>query len=157
GIGPSIVYRALGKTAPASVNLWIMGPDGSNQKSLAPGLNQANATCPGDGTWVYYVDRGDNGYIKRISVQGGTPETILAKGVGAFDVSRDGKRIVTTEVRAFDHRVMWRVDDVESRKPEYYEADQRVLENPVFSPNGKELVFSVREKGVDNLWRRPLE
>jgi serine/threonine protein kinase len=157
GNGPSIVYRALGKTGPASVNLWIMGLDGSNQKPLAPGLNQADAMCPGDGNWVYYVDRGDNGYIKRIPVQGGAPETIIGKGVGAFDVSRDGKKIVTTEVRAFDHHVMWRVDDVEARKTEYYEADQRVLENPAFSPTGKEMVYAVREKGVDNLWKRPME
>jgi eukaryotic-like serine/threonine-protein kinase len=155
--GQSIVYRPLGKSAPGAVNLWIMATDGSNQKPLMEGANQAEPECPGDGNWVYYIDRGDHGYIKRISVQGGMPETIIAKALGSFDVSRDGKKILTTDVREFDHKVMWRVDDVESRKPEFYEADQRVLENPVFAPGGKEVVYSVREKGVDNLWKRNVE
>jgi Tol biopolymer transport system component len=77
--------------------------------------------------------------------------------LGSFNVSRDGKKILTADVREFDHKVMWRVDDLESRKPEFYEADQRALENPVFAPGGKEVVYSVREKGVDNLWKRGIE
>jgi len=49
------------------------------------------------------------------------------------------------------------VVDLETMKAEYYEADQRMLDGATFSPDGKEAIFAVREKGVDNLWARALE
>ena len=157
GGGQYIVYRPLGKNGPASVNLWIMRADGSDQKELTKGQNQAEAACPGDGKWVYYLDRDDRDFVKRISVPDGKTETVIDKPVAEFDVSADGKKILMTDVRAFDHKEMWRVLDVETKKSEYYEADQRVLGQASFSPDGKDALYLVRERGVDNLWTRALE
>jgi Tol biopolymer transport system component len=51
---------------------------------------------------------------------------------------------------------MWRVDDLTTHKTEYHEADPRAEDTPVFAPGGTEVIYSVREKGTDNLWTRSL-
>jgi Tol biopolymer transport system component len=78
--------------------------------------------------------------------------------VGAFDLSPDGKEIVSLEVREQDHKLMLRIDNVESQKTAYTGVDQRALPNGLsFTPDGKSVVYLVREKGVDNLWAQPLD
>ncbi len=157
GGGEYIVYRPLGKNGQASVNLWIMRTDGSEQKELIAGQNHSDPSCPGDGKWAYYLDRDDRNYLKRVSVPDGKTEALVEKSVGGYAISADGKKILISDVRPFDHKEMWRVLDVGTRKAEYYEADQRMMDGATFSPDGKDAVYIVREKGVDNLWTRPLE
>jgi eukaryotic-like serine/threonine-protein kinase len=157
GGGDFIVYRPLGKSAPASVTLWVMRANGSEQKPLTTGQNQADPLCRGDGKWVYFSDRDDEGKIKRVSLEGGIPETVIPLAVGSFDLSPDGKRILSTHIREFDHKIVWRVDTVDTHEQQYYEADQRVGGGAGYSADGKEVVYFVREKGVDNLWKRRLE
>jgi eukaryotic-like serine/threonine-protein kinase len=157
GGGDSIVYRPLGKSGPASVTLWVMRADGSDQKPLTTGRNQADPLCRGNGRWVYFSDRDDEGKIKRVVIEGGMPETVIPLAVGNFDLSPDGKKILSTDIREFDHKIVWRVDTVDTHKQEFYEADQRVVGGAGYSAEGKEVVYIVREKGVDNLWKRKLE
>ena len=126
-------------------------------RSLTTGQNQADPVCRGDGRWVYFSDRDDEGKIKRVSIEGGMPETVIPRAMGAFDLSPDGKKILSTDIREFDHRIVWRVDTVDTHKQEFYEADQRVVGGAGYSADGKEVVYFVREKGVDNLWKRKLE
>jgi eukaryotic-like serine/threonine-protein kinase len=154
--GRKIVFRTFGRSGPASETLWTMDADGTNQKALTTGQNQANAQCPGDGKWVYYTDRGDNNFVKRVPIEGGTPEVVVAKSTPDFEMSPDGKRIISMEVRQFDHHTMWRVDDLTTHKAEYHEADQRAEDTPTFAPGGADVIYTVREKGTDNLWTRPL-
>ena len=154
--GHKIVFRTFGRSGPASETLWTMDADGTNQKALTTGQNQANAQCPDDGKWVYYTDRGDRNFLKRVPVEGGTPEVVVAKSIAEFEMSPDGKRAISTEVRQFDHHTMWRVDELTTHKTEYHEADQRAEDTPVFAPGGTDVIYSVREKGTDNLWTRGL-
>jgi serine/threonine protein kinase len=155
--GEQIVFRPLAMSSPASVNLWVMRKDGTDQKPLTKGDNQGNPVCSADGKWVYYTDRDDRSFIKRVPIIGGAPETVVAEAIPTFDLSPDGKKILSTDVREFDHKVVWRVDDVETHKPEYFEADQRVVSGGTkFSKDGKAVVYVVREKGVDNLWKKTL-
>ena len=154
--GDLVVYRPLAMSSPASVNLWVMQKDGTDQKQLTKGDNQAGPVCSPDNKWVYYTDRDDRSYIKRIPLAGGTPETVVAEGIQFFDLSPDGKKILSTDVREFDHKVVWRLDDVETHKPELFEADQRVSDGVRFSSDGKSVLYIVRLKGVDNLWKKAL-
>jgi serine/threonine protein kinase len=157
GAGEYVVYRPWGKNGQASVNLWIMHADGSDQKELTKGQNQTDPVCPGDGKWVYYIDHDDRGSLKRASVPEGKIETVIDKPVSGFEISGDGKKALMTDVRPFDHIQMWRVLDVQTNKSEFYEADQRVLGGATFSPDGKDATYVVREKGTDNLWTRTLQ
>jgi hypothetical protein len=62
------------------------------------------------------------------------------------------------EVRELDHKLMLRIDNVETRKMYYSDLDQRALPDALaFAPDGKGVIYVVREKGVDNLWLQPLD
>jgi len=104
------------------------------------------------------VDNADSRYVKRVSVEGGSPETVVKYAVGSFALSPDGKEIVSFEVRELDHKLMLRIDNVETHQMTYSDIDQRALPDELaFTPDGKGVVYLVREKGVDNLWLQPLD
>jgi hypothetical protein len=95
--------------------------------------------------------------LKRVSIDGGTPELVLKTGIGSYNISPDGKSVLTTEVREFDHKLMLRVDSLETKTTQYHDIDQRALESVKFMPGEKSIIYVVREKGVDNLWMQPLD
>src|SRR2546422_687559 len=90
--GRVVVFREVGKSGSAAANLWRMEIRGSNPAQLTFGLNEAEPKCAGEGKWVYYIDHADNRFVKRIPLDGGSPETVLKAPVGIFDLSPDGKR-----------------------------------------------------------------
>jgi eukaryotic-like serine/threonine-protein kinase len=157
GDGKYLILRIIGHAGKPAVNLWRLDSNGGNQTQLTSGMSEADPSCSRDGQWVYFVDRADGNNLKRISISGGAPETVLKIGVGLYSISPDGKSILTTEVREFDHKLMLRVDSTETHQTQYHDIDQRALEAVTFSPDGKSIVYIVREKGVDNLWLQPLD
>jgi eukaryotic-like serine/threonine-protein kinase len=158
GDGQYIVYRQLGSNGGSSANLWRMDLTGTNQKQLTTGRNEQEPTCAKTGAWVYYVDNNDNRYVKRIPVDGGSPDTVVKHAVGAFALSPSGNEIVSLDVRELDHKLMLRIDNVETRQMTLSDIDQRALPDHLsYTPDGKGVVYLVREKGVDNLWLQPLD
>jgi Tol biopolymer transport system component len=158
GDGRYIVYRVIGTTSMASANLARMDLDGSNVKQLTHGLNEREPTCPKTGAWVYFVDSDDNGYVKRVPVEGGTPETVVKYSVGAYALSPGGTEIASLELRELDHKLILRLDNVNTHQMKYADMDQHALPNALaYTPDGQGIVYMVREKGVDNLWLQPLD
>jgi len=149
-----IAFRQFRRGGGSGANLWRMNFDGTDQKQLTTGLNDVRPVCSADGKWVYYVDATDNGYIKRVSVDGGSAETIVKSPVGMFSVSPDGTKTLTLDVRDFDHKLVLRTDNVETHATEYLNVDPRASFPLAFGPDGKSIVYNVREHGVDNLWRQ---
>jgi serine/threonine protein kinase len=152
-----IVFRQVGRTGGASANLWRMRFDGTEQKQLTSGVNDTLPQCSSDGQWVYYLDANDNRYVKRVPVEGGSVETALQNSVGQFSLSPDGSKVLTMEVRDFDHKLVLRADDVETHKAEYLNVDPRATFPFGYGPGGSSIVYNVREHGVDNLWRQGLD
>ncbi len=158
GDGRYVVYRQVGSSSGTSANLWRMDLNGTNQKQLTSGRNEQEPACAKTGDWVYYVDDVDSRYVKRVSVEGSSPETVVKYSVGAYGLSPEGKEIVSFEVRELDHKLMLRVDNVETHQMTYSDMDQRALPDELaFTPDGKGVVYLVREKGVENLWLQPLD
>jgi serine/threonine protein kinase len=158
GDGRYLVFRQLARTSAASSNLWRMNIDGSDQRQLTSGLSDHTPACSKDGRWVYYVDNNDNHFLKRVSIDGGSPETVVNFSLGYYALSPDGKQVASLEVRELDHKLMLRLDSTEAHHMVYHNMDQRALEEGLaFSPDGKTIVYIVREKGVDNLWAQPLD
>ena len=158
GGGRYVVFRQVGGTSAASANLLRMDLNGTNLRQLSNGLNDREPACAKDGNWVYYVDNHDNRYVKRMSVDGGVAETVVKHAVGAYCLSPDGREIASLDVRELDHKLMLRIDDVETQKMSYSDIDQRALPDELaFTPDGRNVVYVVREKGVDNLWEQPLD
>jgi len=158
GGGQVMVFRQIGRSGTATANLWRMDSSGNNQKQLTSGINDQEPACNAEGQFVYYIDNVDNRYVKRVPIDGGSPETVVKFAVGSFALSPDGKQIASFEVRELDHKLMIRVDHVETRQLAYSDVDQRALPDDLaFTPDGKSIVYVVREKGVDNLWEQPLD
>jgi eukaryotic-like serine/threonine-protein kinase len=158
GDGRYVVYREVGRTSAASANLWRIDADGTNEKQLTSGLNEQAPTCSRDGKWVYYVDNGDKRFVKRVPVDGGSPETIVHRDVFYFSLSPDGKNVASIELRELDHKLVLRLDSTEGGQMTYHNVDQRALLSQIaFTPDGKSVAYLVREKGVDNLWLQPLD
>ena len=157
GDGRYIVFRRVNRTGAAAVNMWRMDTNGSNVTQLTTGQNDREPVCSADGKWVYYTDQADNRYVKRVATSGGTPETVVKAAIGQFELSPDGKFISSVEVAEEDHKLKIRLDPTDSGKMVYVDADARMTSTPVFSPDGKSIVYVVREKGVDNLWSQSIE
>jgi eukaryotic-like serine/threonine-protein kinase len=155
--GKYFVFRTAGRSGKVAQNLWRMDSNGTNLKQLTFGPNESEPECARDGQWVFYVDRGDNKAIKRVSVEGGEPETVLKEAPWGWSVSPDGKTIVTTEVRELDHRLVLRFDSVEDKTTNYHDLDPRASPPLAFAPDPKKVVYLVREKNIDNLWEQPLD
>jgi len=157
GGGKYIVFRQFGGVSGVATNLWRIDAGGTNLNQLTFGLNESDPECSLDGKWVYYVDRGDNRYLKRIYLEGGLAETIVYAPTGLYALSPDGKTIVKDEVRDSDHQLMLALYSIEEKKKSYIEYDQRALRGFAFLPDGKSVAYVVREKAVDNLWARPVD
>lgn len=157
GDGQYVVFRQIGRTSAAAANLWRMDINGTNQKQLTSGLNEQAPNCNKEGKWVYYIDNAENRYVKRVPIDGGSPETVFKFPVGTYAVSPDGKQIASFEVRELDHKLVLRLDSVEPHQLAYNDIDQRALPGELaFTPDGKGVVYAVRDKGVDNLFLQPL-
>jgi Tol biopolymer transport system component len=157
GDGRYIVFRRVNRSGAPAVNLWRMEANGSNVSQLTTGQNDREPVCTPDGKWVYYTDQADNRYVKRVATAGGTPETVVKSPIAQFELSPDGKFISSVEVREEDHKLMIRLDGTDGAKTVYGDADSRMTSTPVFSPDGKSIIYVVREKGVDNLWTQSMD
>src|SRR5256884_576410 len=132
GGGKYIVFRQFGGASGVATNLWRIDAAGTNLKQLTFGLNESDPECSRDGKWVYYVDRGDNRYLKRIYLEGGLAETVIYAPTGLYALSPDGKTIVKDEVRDSDHQLMLALYSIEEKKKSYIEYDRRALRGLAF-------------------------
>jgi Tol biopolymer transport system component/phage shock protein PspC (stress-responsive transcriptional regulator)/predicted Ser/Thr protein kinase len=155
--GKYFVFRSAGRAGRPAQNLWRVDSTGANLKQLTFGINESDPECAREAQWLFYVDRGDNRAIKRISIEGGEPQTVIRDARWGWNVSADGKVIVSLEVRELDHRLVLRMDSVEDKTINYHDVDQRAIPPLSFAPDPKAIVYRVREKGIDNLWEQPLD
>jgi len=155
--GNYIVFRAIPKTGGASVNLWRTDLAASNETQLTFGRNEQDPQCSPDGKWVYYIALLENQALKRIPVEGGTPETVIDDPSSGYSLSQDGKLVANLDVREVDHKLVLNVFSIADKKTTEHGIDPRAS-NPIrFAPAGDAIVYNVREKGVDNLWLQPLK
>jgi serine/threonine protein kinase len=156
--GKYVVFRSGRRSGKIGFNLWRVDSAGANLTQLTVGANEADPDCSLDGKWLYYRDYGNDAFLKRMPVEGGPAETIVNSAIGAWNISPDGKTIVSVEVRELDHKLVLTLYSIEDKKVSYSDIDPRALPGPLaFAPDGKSIVYVVREKGVDNLWEQPLD
>jgi Tol biopolymer transport system component len=155
--GPKyMVYRKFAAAGTASLNLWRTDASGTNPVQLTSGRNDQYPTCSPDGKWVYYISIPDNLALKRVSIEGGTPETVNSEPSAGYDLSRDGKFVAQLDIRELDHKLVLNIFDIAGKKMAYHDIDMRASDPMSFSPDGKSIVYTVRENGTDNLWEQPL-
>ncbi len=152
-----IVFRAIPTAGGASVNLWRADISGSHETQLTFGRNEQDPQCSPDGKWIYYVAQLENQALKRVPIEGGSPETIIEEPSAGFSLSPDGKLVATLDIRELDHKLVLNVFSMVDRKMSYHNIDPRASDPIGFAPDGNALVYKVRERGIDNLWLQPLD
>jgi len=156
--GHLVFARGMLKTL--SVNIWRSEADGTGLHRLTAGKRDMFPMCSPDSKTVFYMDMTVPAYMK-VSIDGGQPERVtkdFAEFNAGFDVSRDGKTVVLGTYDFKAQRPTISLVSVDSGQVlRMFEYDLRHQEQPRFSPDGKGIVYPVREKGVDNLWLQPLD
>jgi serine/threonine protein kinase len=141
------------------LSVWSIDSSGRNPRKLTTGLLDYSPQCSPDLRWIYFDDNTTN-LLMRIPVEGGTPQKVSELQVqGSFDISSDGESaLFPTISHAEGHREKVIEVAVESGKVTREIAMQKSHAGRIqYSPDGKALEYAVRENGVDNIWRQPLD
>jgi Tol biopolymer transport system component/predicted Ser/Thr protein kinase len=156
--GHLVFARRMLKTL--SVNIWRSEADGTGLHRLTEGKRDMFPMCSPDGKTVFYMDMTVPTYMK-VSIDGGQPERVtkdFSEFNAGLDVARDGKTVVLGIYDFKAQRPAISLVSLDSGQVlRMFEYDPRHQGQPRFSPDGKGIVYPVREKGVDNLWLQPLD
>ena len=156
--GRYLVFDHRTRAGKGSRNIWRADAGGGNLKQLSTGKLDQWPVCSPDARWVYYLSGSSE--IMRVPIDGGAPRKITEVPANSlFDISPDGSTVAFLTVEhAGDHEVKMALVQTETgkvRKLLKFEKDGAQLIN--YAPDGKALVFSARENGVDNLWQQPVD
>src|SRR5215469_11079847 len=160
GCSDGHIVFARGALSTLSVSIWRSEVDGSGLRPLTQGRRDFSPACSPDGKTVFYLDLAKNGVMK-VPIGGGQPERVgneTSEVAGTFDIARDGKTAVlgTYDFKAQKPNIA--IVSLDSGQLlQTMEYDRRHSGQLRFSPDGKAVVYPIREKGVDNLWRQPLD
>jgi len=140
-------------------SIWRADAAEGNLKQLSNGKNDYGPVCSPDAHWVYYIDGGTR-LIMRVPIDGGTPQKVTDLPiVQSFDISPDGGTITFATVdHAGDHEeqlALVATDTGKVRQSLKFERSPGALIR--FSRDGKAVVYTIHENGVENLWQQPLD
>jgi hypothetical protein len=164
--GRYIVFIWAGHSTGNSAGIWRVNADGSNPKQLTDGLQDVAPACSPDGRWVFYEDA-QSLRLNRVSIDGGASEIVPGTAIpgGFFEyglaVAPDGNLLVfvtTAGTSEVVHQLaLVPLDTGPTPARRMLDPDPRVSSGPQFTPDGKAVVYPIRENGTDNLWLQPLD
>ena len=142
-------------------HIWRVNADGTNLKQLTSGGDEDLPRFTPDGEWVVYHSINSNKYsIRKVSIDGGEPFTLVSDWATQPDVSPDGKLVAcfTRPNGVSDWEIL--VVPIEGGPPIKKFALPATV-NPEWpglrwTPDGKELTYVSTEQGVSNVWRQAL-
>jgi eukaryotic-like serine/threonine-protein kinase len=151
-------------------SVWRVDADGTNPRELSEGRVAFGPTCSPDGKWVYY---NESQTFKRVSIDGGKPEEVpgveapgAIVGASYFDISPDGKTLAFLatlasrqgETGALQQKlVLLALDAGPHPARRILDPNPLISKPPSFSPDGKSVLYGIRENGVENLWLQPID
>ncbi len=154
------VVFARGMMRTQGMSIWRSEADGTGLRRISEGKRDLFPMCSPDGKTVFYVDTAAAVYMK-VSIDGGKAErvsTLYAANSESYDIARDGKTAVLGTYDFKSQKPSISLVSLESDKElRTFEYDPRHRGILRFSPDGKGIVYPIREKGVDNLWMQPLD
>src|SRR5215469_7414488 len=157
--GTVVFTRAVPKTM--TVNIWRSNPDGTGLVQVSQGKHDESAACSPDGKTVYYLDMTNREFMRVVA---GKAESVIkgpttgAEVQASFAISRDGNTAVlgTYDFQAQKPNISL-ISLTSGQITRTFEYDPRHHGIMQFSPDGKAIIYPVRDKGVDNLWLQPLD
>jgi Tol biopolymer transport system component len=153
-----VVYSKYSQDS-KKITVWIADSSGQNPRKLSDGLADYFPVCSADMRWAYYQDL-TNMLVMRVSLDGGTVQKVSdLQAEAQFDVSLDGaSALLCTVSHAEGHKERVFELAVDSGQVRREIALQKPHTGKIqYAPDGKALEYAVRENGVDNIWRQPLD
>jgi Tol biopolymer transport system component len=156
--GHVVFARGMKKTM--GISIWRGEADGTGLRRITEGKRDMFPMCSPDGKTLFYIDTAAAAYMK-VPIDGGKPErvsTLYAANGEGFDIARDGKTAVLGTYDFKTQKPNISLVSLDSGKElRTFDYDPRHRGILRFSPDGKRIVYPIREKGVDNLWVQPLD
>ena len=154
------IVFAFGLGMNSNQDIWRSDESGGDLKQLSNGRLDDYPVCSPDSRWVYYLDNSSR-LVMKVGIDGGSPQIVANKRAeGFFDISPDGATAVFVTV---DHtaghrqRIMLVATDTGQTR-QMLELQRPIITNIIrFSRDGKSVIYTVRDHGVDNLWAQPLD
>ena len=150
--------------ATQQVSVWVKDPGGQNRRKLTSGLLDYYPMCSPDSQTVYFEDKNTR-VLMRVPMAGGTPQKFSDMQLAGnydyrtFDISPDGaSALFVTISHAEGHKERVVEVGVDTGQVRREIAMQKPWERRIhYSQDGKAIEYPVRENGVDNIWRQPLD
>ena len=153
-------------------SVWRMDADGANPKELSDSKSDFSPTCSPDGKWVYYFNE-ESHRFRRVSIDGGKSEEVPGienlGGIVAspyFNISSDGKTLVFMVTISPHAGVPTENEQKIGLLPldagphsswRFLDPNPLVAGVAMISPDGKAVVYPIRENGVENMWLQPID
>jgi serine/threonine protein kinase/Tol biopolymer transport system component len=170
---PHPIVFVAGHHSPSGIDgrsVWRMDADGTNAKEISNTKSDFSPTCSPDGKWVYYYIAGTT-RINRVSIDGGKPEAVPGVNVPGgivgspyFDISPDGRTLaflatISPRPGAETQQkiVLLALDAGPQPSRRILDPNPLISKPPSFSPDGKSVLYGIRENGVENLWLQPID
>ena len=166
--GRSIILSLNSRDVLGNINTWKIGADGSNLKQLSKGRQEYAVECSPDSKWAYFTDNQGN-RVQRAAIDGGAPETVPGTDIphsiiASHDLSfsPDGKTlgyvIDSVTANVISKIVLVPLDAGPKPQVRFLEPNPGISNyGPRFTPDGKSLVYPIRQNGVEDLWLQPLD
>src|SRR5262249_16495857 len=152
GSGRYVVFVSAKRAGESSFTIWRMNASGGGLKQLSFGKSDHDPICSRDGEWVYYDDQSPGVRLMRVPLEGGAP-SLVSDQIGIDDLSRDGRMAVYSKF-IYDKKMVI-VDTASGKQLHALEVKAEGHFPATFTPDGKAVVYPVRERGADNLWLQP--
>jgi Tol biopolymer transport system component len=156
--GRYIVYASFEGRHP---HLWRINTDGTNAKQLTTEGDEDLPRFTPDGKWIVYHSIDHAKYsVRKVSIDGGDPVTLVSHTATQPDVSPDGKLVACFARR--DGATVWEVlvVPIEGGSPVATFALPPTVEPEWpglrWTPDGDALTYVSTVQGVSNVWRQAL-
>ena len=165
--GRAVLLILIGQGGGTAARVWRVNADGTNLKQLSTGQNDFRVDCSPDSKWAYFLD-GDANRVERVSVDGGTPETVPGTpiphaliGGHILGLSPDGKSlailVLIGEANPVQKIAVVPLDAGAQPQVRLLDPQPAIADSPRFTPDGKAFVYAITQNGVGNLWLQPLD
>lgn len=163
-VSPDKHYIVFVSNRSGSFNIWRMNSDGTNQVQITNGEYEDFPQITPDGKWVVYhsPQSSKNGYIWKVSIDGGDPMRLVNQDALYPAVSPDGKMLACfVWDKNINSKLELGVFSLETntliRKFDAPSTVKMVSNKLRWTPDGQALVFINDVNGVSNLWIQSLD
>ncbi|HXY48263.1 MAG TPA: protein kinase [Terriglobales bacterium] len=159
-----IVFAAL-VSPRTQVHIWRADADGGDVKELTDGKSDFFPVCSPDSGTVLYEDADVK--LERVPLKGGKPQQVSDLAVFSnISISPDGKLAAFVTFRGNDPKEKLALLSLDSTQPPRLLEFERTRAEFIvgataaaiaFAPDGRGVVYPVRNGDTDNLWLQPLD